>query len=47
MTINGCYNGVKLPTHYHKYGAKNHVYFISQDQRGGESQSKKKDTRAN
>ena len=31
----------------HKYGANNHVYFISQDQMGRESQSKKKETRAN
>ena len=27
-------------------GANNHVYFISQDQMGRESQSKKKETRA-
>ena len=37
---------VNLPTHYQKYGANNHVYFISQDQMGRESQSKKKETRA-
>ena len=30
----------------HKYGANNHVYFISQDQMGRESQSKKKENRA-
>ena len=28
------------------YAANNHVYFISQDQIGRESQSKKKETRA-
>ena len=29
-----------------KFGANNHVYFISQDQMGNESRSKKKETRA-
>ena len=37
---------VNLPTHDHKYGANNHVYFISQDQMCRESQSKNKETGA-
>ena len=35
-------NEVHLPIHYQNYGANNHVYFISRDQMGRESQSKKK-----
>ena len=45
LSETSCQNDVNLPTHYHKYGANNHVYFISQDM-GMESQSKNKETRA-
>ena len=38
---------MKLIYHYHKYGVNNHVYFISPDQMGRESQSKKKGTKSN